>query len=180
VPYVSIPEAARRLAASESTIRRKIKAGELHAVQEETIQGYRWLVEVAGDQVLSSDDQVPTISEQVATDAQLATTETDELSSSNQPLKHREQVIIDGDQVLTTDEQVTTSNQVGTSVELVQELRRLHDQNVQLAGQVGYLQAQLQDAREQIRLLTDTEHTTAQADQPPARPIPWWRRLLGQ
>ena len=176
MPYVSIQEAARRLDASESTIRRKIKAGELHAIQEETIQGYRWLVEVSDDQVLTADDHLATNGDQVLTsDDQLGTTPQE--ASKNAPPRG-EQVIIDGDQVLTNGEQVATST------ELVRELRRLHDQNVQLAGQVGYLQSELQQAREQIRMLTmdkgpepPAEPLQQAAEQPAARRS-WWRRLF--
>ncbi len=75
------------------------------------------------------------------------------------------------------------------------ENQRLHDQTIQLAGQVGFLQAQLQQANEQIRMLTDSQHVvrpepapsepapdvepTPQAADQPAKRVPWWKRLFG-
>jgi hypothetical protein len=53
---------------------------------------------------------------------------------------------------------------------------------LELAGQVGYLQAELAAAREQIRLLTGPvdESTAEEAARPPAAAArrPWWRRLF--
>ena len=68
---------------------------------------------------------------------------------------------------------------------LVDLVDRLQRENQQLAGQLGFVQAKLQDAEEQIRLLM------APQDERPAVPVPapqdapgpvkwaWWRRLLG-
>ena len=53
---------------------------------------------------------------------------------------------------------------------------RLQRDNQQLAGQVGFLQAKLQDAEEQIKLLM------APQDEPvptPAKRVPWWKQLFG-
>lgn len=95
---------------------------------------------------------------------------------------HDEQVHGTGDQVLTTGDQVPTTS----SGALIEELRRLHAENVQLAGQVGFLQAKLQDAQEQVRLLTVTpvplEADTLPSDQHTSNEHvhrPWWKRLLG-
>ena len=51
-------------------------------------------------------------------------------------------------------------------------------------------EAQLQHAHEQIKLLTDSQHTpqqsaldtapTPQAADQPAKRVPWWRRLLNR
>ncbi len=41
---LTIPEAATELGVSEVTVRRRLKAGTLHGEQEETAQGYRWVV----------------------------------------------------------------------------------------------------------------------------------------
>jgi cell division protein FtsB len=62
---------------------------------------------------------------------------------------------------------------------------RLQQQNVQLAGQVGFYQARIQSLEEQVKLLTDTQHAPAQPTQPeaelasqPVEPkrVPWWRK----
>ena len=57
---------------------------------------------------------------------------------------------------------------VSTDSALVKALdmvRALQIENERLAGQLGFLQAQLQEAQNRIRLLT-------------APKLPWWRRLL--
>ena len=171
-----LSEAAERLNASESTIRRKIKRGDLRAKQEETIQGYRWLVEVADEQVATTGDKV------VTSDAQVVTTPHSSSKEQATPSERDDRVVTSGEQVRTLDAQVPTT-------ELFQELRRLHDQNVQLAGQVGFLQAQLQQAQEQVKLLTDTQHAPAPPAQPestpqpaeqPAKRLPWWKRWFAE
>jgi hypothetical protein len=184
VPFIPLPDAAERLKLSESTIRRKIKRGELRAQQEETIQGYRWLVEVPdqdGGQVGTAGDHVPTASDQVATTLQPSS------NIQQLPQEKSDQVSASSDQVRTIDPQVITSGDQVPTTELFQELRRLHDQNVQLAGQVGFLQAQLQQAQEQVKFLTDSQHTPEQpapeaepAPQPaePTKRVPWWKRLF--
>jgi hypothetical protein len=44
-----IEEAAARLRIHPATLRRRLKRGQLHGVQEQTEQGYRWLVELPDD-----------------------------------------------------------------------------------------------------------------------------------
>ncbi len=60
---------------------------------------------------------------------------------------------------------------------LQQEHTQLIHQNVQLAGQVGFMQSALQQAREQIRLLTVDKEPEPEA---PQHHISWWRRMLGR
>ena len=52
------------------------------------------------------------------------------------------------------------------------ELEQLRRENQQLAGQLGFVQAKLQDAEEQIRLLSVPK------DEPVPR-APWWKRWIG-
>ena len=59
---------------------------------------------------------------------------------------------------------------VGQS-DLVAFIDRLTQENVRLAGQVGFLQAQLQNAQDEVKLLT-----AGQMEEQPRKP--WWRRLL--
>ena len=57
---------------------------------------------------------------------------------------------------------------------------RLQQDNQQLAGQVGFLQAKLQSAEEQIRLLSAPQDEPEPAAEPgPVQRAPWWKRLLG-
>ena len=67
---------------------------------------------------------------------------------------------------------------------LVDLLDRLQRENQQLSGQLGFMQAKLQDAEEQIRLLMAPKDEIAPQEpalvpqDAPAK-LPWWRRLLG-
>ncbi len=63
------------------------------------------------------------------------------------------------------------------ALEMVETLQQ---QNMQLSGQVGYLQAKLQDAEERIRLLEAPKNEPEQqpADDPAGEEQPsWWQRL---
>ena len=65
------------------------------------------------------------------------------------------------------------------ALELVDRLQR---DNQQLAGQVGFLQAKLQDAERQIALLSaPAEEAPSIAEPAPAAAPrrPWWKRILG-
>src|SRR5919202_1400147 len=70
------------------------------------------------------------------------------------------------------------------AIELAAQLQRenaaIVSRNEQLAGQVGFLQAKLQDAERQIALLSAPRDDAPSAVEPasaqPKRP-PWWRRL---
>ena len=71
------------------------------------------------------------------------------------------------------------SDVVLEALRLVDSLRR---ENQQLAGQVGFLQAKLQDAQEesqQLRLLMAPKDEPAPPPAPEPVKRPWWRRILG-
>jgi hypothetical protein len=51
-------------------------------------------------------------------------------------------------------------------------VERLQRENTELAGRVGFYQAKLQAAEEQLRLLA------APADEPAPPPGPWWKHLI--
>jgi len=57
---------------------------------------------------------------------------------------------------------ITRNDALGKALDMVMALQT---ENERLAGQVGFLQAQLQEAQNKVRLLT-------------APRSPWWRRLL--
>jgi len=54
---------------------------------------------------------------------------------------------------------------------LVQLVEKLHAENTHLAGQLGFVQAQLLEATERIKLL--------EGPKDPEPKVPWWHRLLG-
>ncbi len=167
---VSIQEAAQHFSVAPATIRRWIKSGKLAAYRHDLPQGFEWRVQLPDHavQLLDHNVEVPDHTPPI------------QLEQVSAPTNVHVQ-LLDHDQV-TTDDQVHSDMTMLKALEMVD---RLQQQNMQLAGQVGYLQAQLQDAREQIRMLVDTQ----QAQEPPAtdpkpeatqQHIPWWRRLLGR
>jgi hypothetical protein len=66
-------------------------------------------------------------------------------------------------------------------IELLRLVNTLASRNEQLAGQVGFLQAKVQEQDRQIALLMAPKDEPAEVT--PAEPEPkrsWWRRLLGE
>ncbi len=157
---LTIKEAAEHFGVSERTIRRRIAAGELRATRAPMAQGYQVFVQI---------DNLDTVHDQVDTGSVNVDTPLDNLDSSALDVPVMAVVMDELDRVHA-------------------ENQRLHDQTIQLAGQVGFLQAQLQQAQEQVRLLTDSQRTpeqpapdaepTPQAVDQPAKRVPWWRRLF--
>ncbi len=143
---LSVTEAAEHFGVSPKTIRRWIKGGRVKGVPMKTPQGYEWRVH---------PDQVP-------------------VQVDNHP-------DTDGDQVdAQLDDQV-----VMAALALAEEVRsdkhrmwadyqKLQQQNVELAGRCGYLQARLEAAEKQVLALSAPAETQQGGDR-----APWWRRLLG-
>ncbi len=184
---LSVHEAAERLGVSEATIRRRIRSGEVQAVKRTIPTGYEWRIVITDQPPVISVDQGVIIDDHLAQ------------SPLEAELTGRDQLpTIPVDQGVTNDQQGVTSADQGvvTAVPMaafdrvVDENQRLQRENVQLAGQVGFLQSELRQAREQIKLLTDSQHTleqpapdaapTLQAAAQPAKRVPWWRRLFAE
>lgn len=71
----------------------------------------------------------------------------------------------------------------GETIEMVRLVDRLTRENTQLAGQVGYLQRQVQEQQETIqRLLAPPKDEPAEEHAAPAQPErrSWWQRLRGR
>lgn len=61
------------------------------------------------------------------------------------------------------------------------ERRRLHDENVELAGRVGYYQAELAQYKDRILLLEAPKEIAPEASEMPVepqKPLPWYKRLF--
>lgn len=151
---VSLDDAARILSMSERTIRRMIKAGEIDAYKLKTPRGEVWRVRL-GDPAEMPGKQPGMPS---TTAAHAATTAA---SAGERPEVLKALEVID---------------------ELRQDNRKLADMNTQLAGQVGYLQRQVQEQQETIQRLLmapkEDEPVSPIGEQTPAK-RPWWKRLLG-
>src|SRR6185369_15262374 len=90
------------------------------------------------------------------------------------------QVIPDDMEVSTDEAHVGSPSSSVDSVELVRLVEKLYEDNRQLAGQVGFLQAKLQDAEQKVHLLTvelDERQVPQQGEPAPAaKPRPLWRQ----
>jgi excisionase family DNA binding protein len=163
---VSVQEAASALGCSEKTIRRRIKAGTLIAHQLPTSQGYEWRVHLDGanDQPTPSPAvQVNGQHDQLPGDAAQVDVQTSERAGSLSPRPNE-----------------------GSNEPLLKALglvERLQRENMELAGRVGFLQAKLQTAEEQLLSLASGPPARIDADPEPVAAsapsaIPWLERLL--
>lgn len=152
---VSIQEAASALGISERTVRRRIKDGILIAYKLPTTQGYQWRVKVDG-----SPDNLAGV-------------------STRQSIKvDRTPVQSPG----TTADQVDTSAMLA-ALELADQLRRdnaaLASRNEQLAGQLGFLQSEIQQRDRQIALLMAPKDEPAEETPAALERVSWWKRIFG-
>ena len=134
--WVTIAEAAKRLGLSADRVRRRLKAGEFEARRVDSRYGPTWEIRLCdlppGES--SSPEVVPTAAPRVVTGPRVAPT-----------------LAADG----------AADDDGPAAVELVRLVRHQQDQLTQLAGQVGFLQAQLQQAHETIKLLQAPSDETA-------------------
>jgi hypothetical protein len=126
--WVTIAEAAKRLGLSPDRVRRRLKAGEFQARQVASRYGPTWEIRLRDltQRDSSSPGAAPTAAPRVAAAPGVTPS-------------------------LAKDEE--TNDEGPAAVELVRLVRHQQDQLTQLAGQVGFLQAQLQQAQETLRLL---------------------------
>jgi hypothetical protein len=122
--WLPLAEASPRLGVSVKTLRRRVKAGQIEGRQVSTPHGPAYLVRVG--------EQAP-----LGTRA----------SSLNGVGTHR----VDG--AGSVDDQGTRRLDDVAGLELVRLVAHLQEENRNLAGQLGYIQAQYQQAQEVIRAL---------------------------
>lgn len=158
-------EAAAQLGISERTVWRRIKQGKLQV--KHTAKGARVLLtdtlptptDTLTDSVSHSSTTLPT-STDILTDSVSKVTDT--VSDTGSPL---------------TDTPLHLDNEaLEMALDLAQQLQRdntaLASRNEQLAGQVGFLQAKLQDAEQKIALL----QAPKDEPEPAGERRPWWGR----
>jgi excisionase family DNA binding protein len=150
---ISVQEAAEHLGLNEKTVRRRIHLGQIPAIKVPRPQGFEWRVYLDG----------------IAQPAFEAATHAIYLNTIPESLNMQ----VDSSP-MQVDTQVDSSPIQMDSNELLRLVEKLHDENSQLAGQVGFLQAKLQDAQHQIKLLEGPKEP-----EPERSKIPWWKRLLG-
>ncbi len=170
--FLTVQQAAAHFQVTEKTIRRRIADGKLNAEKVPTSQGYEWRITVE----LGTTVQVDISTVQV--------------DSANVQVPQQEDVQTEGPPVhVESAHDAALIRAIELADRLQQENALLVNQNVQLAGQVGFYQARVQALESQVKLLTDSQHTPKQPAQPEAAPeptpqpaeptkrVPWWKRL---
>lgn len=154
VELVSVAEAARRLALSPSTVRRRIDAGELRAHVEERPQGTRYLVEITAEAVEAAKEEknASDTAHGASGDAALVAALEERIASLERRLDAREQA----------------------ESELRQLLGREQEAHRATRAQLAHAQAQLLPAPDASAGTT----TTSQETHHEARRRRWW--LLGR
>ena len=177
MPTVTIAEAAQILGVGEQTIRRRIKRGELVAERIARPQGHAWRVRL-DDVVTRSPDQVN--GDGRAPDHVL-TRSVDQVDQvlTRTPDQVIDQVTPERSIVVDPGPHLAAALELAGSLvdQLAAERARvavLEHERFGLAGQLGFLQAQLQAAQARIKLLEAPREPPASAVESPR---PWWARL---
>ncbi len=165
---LSVQQAAAHFGVSEKTIRRRIASGELAALKVPTAQGYEWRITLNSEVVHLDTHSVQLDGTTVHLD--------------NTAVQVPEQQ----EQLSTVSENIALVRALELADRLQQENAQLAQTNVQLAGQVGFLQAKLQGAEEQVRLLTVAPVAQVEHERPQPKQHaqtnqaygPWWKRLF--
>ena len=145
---LSVQEAADHYGVTEKTIRRRIKAGSIRAIKHGIAEGFEWRVYPEG--TLDSTKGTQTTHEGTHTEQESHTA----LEAQPEPPQQSAELL--------------------RALEVVE---RLTLRNEQLAGQLGFTQAKLQEAERTVALLMAPKDDPA--PEPAAEPDkPWWKRLF--
>ena len=174
---LSVQEAAAILGCSEKTVRRRIKAHQLLAHRLPTSQGYEWRVHLDG-----STDQLdaPLAAQVDGTHVHLPGTNghVDGVDTVHLDTRPGQAPAQEGKHDTRSAAQVDTESVRPSDQALLKALElsdRLQRENMELAGRVGFLQAKLQAAEEQLLALAAGTRQE-EACPPPAQPSrPWWK-----
>ncbi len=167
---ISVQEAAEHLDLNEKTVRRRIHLGQIPAIKVPRPQGFEWRVYLDGIpqpilEAATHPIHLNTTPEALNTQADSSPVQVD-TQVDTPPVQMNTQVD-------TSRVHMDSSPIQMDSNELLRLVEKLHNENSQLAGQVGFLQAKLQDAHHQIKLLEGPKELE------PERPkTPWWKRLF--
>lgn len=135
----TIKEAAEALGVSEKTIRRRIKDGIIKAEQTQGKYGVEY-------RITSLEETVPA----------------DKVPEIGQGQGFVEYTVTEGSHG--TDDTLEIEGEMSKALDIIKDLQ---EENNKLAGQVGFLQAQVIELNRKVRLLTE-----------PKRGQSWWQRLL--
>lgn len=158
VSLIGVPmrEAAEILGTTAEGIRHRIRRGSLRARKD----GGRWLVMLPAAPATPAAARPATVHDDTAGQDAPAS----ESAAPGQDNGHRVVAQL-------------ASTLVGQNTQLLDRIARLEQERFELAGRLGYLQSELEHAREQIKLLEapKAESTPEVSTPVPPAPRPWWR-----
>ncbi|HCG02475.1 MAG TPA: hypothetical protein DEV93_18275 [Chloroflexi bacterium] len=156
----SVPDAARALGITERAVRKRIQAGSLSG----ELVGGRWYVVLSRSEDVSSSR--PALAQRPNRNAARASAPAHRNRARPEPGGSDEGSGAGSDVV-----------PAGHATELLKMLRELQQQNLELAGQVGFLQARLATAQDQL-LLAEHQEGKEPKTQADTEPVPFLRRLF--
>jgi excisionase family DNA binding protein len=179
VPTVTIAEAARLLGVGEQTIRRRIKRGELVAERTPRPQGHEWRIRLDPELTRSADQ----VNGAAHLPDEVLTRYGDQVDQVNGRAADQVPDQVDPVRPAAMDPGPHLAAALALAETLVDQLAaerartaQLEHERFGLAGQLGFLQAQLHGAQEQIKLLTAPRDEPVPTDGRGSRP--WWERWL--
>ncbi len=155
----TIRDAAQACGLSEKTIRRQIKSGTLPAFQVTTQHGVEWRVSSLDTTVEGTPAQPRRVKGRRVYTGRL------------EPVEGGQSRVSMGMTRVDSHSDAALRQALELAENARRDAERLQQQNVELAGRCGYLQARVEAAEKQLLALT--------APPPAPAPAPLWRRLLG-
>jgi len=163
---VSVAEAAQALGVGEKTIRRRIQRGELSAVRVERPQGHEWRVML--DPVTTRTNGHANGA--VQRDDQMA----DQVDRDRGESPDQVTAALRLAETLAAQLAHERGQATAQLAERDRRIAELEHERFQLAGQLGFFQAQLETAREQIKLL-EMPKPGPEGIPAPAPRRSWWQ-----
>jgi len=184
---LSLSDAATQLGISVGTCRRWIKKGRIAAERVPITTGFVYRIDadvVAAHENLPSDTSQLTTQGNQRSGTQVNHDPTTRSSQNGHASTHKNGhapspvTLVATPPEMVTQESVKDDDENGTVVQAALEVfenqvRRLHEENTQLSGQVGFLQAQLQAADKEIKRL-QAPHPEVVEPEPPRRRRWYW------
>jgi len=161
--WLTLPEAATKLGIAVITLRRRLKEGAYEAKQVPGSHGPQWMIR------LINEGPVPT-------KVMVAAHQVDQASDQPEQGQTNQAEQADEGESDQADKADQGAGDQGAIVEALKLIRELQVENRSLAGQVGFLQAQLIQSQGQLGQAQDTiKALEAPKAEEQEQTLPWWR-----
>lgn len=183
----SIEEAARLLGCSARTIRRRIKAGSLKAFERPIPRGFEWRILLEDEPVEETEGRQAAVIHDKEASQPAEEARQEPVHDRQEPVKHDTGVEEPAEPLKEPagqPEEAPAPSEPGLLKALdmlnksQDEIKRLQEENKELASRAAYFQAKLQDAQERI-LMLEAQPAEEEQKAEPAKPSrSWWRKLI--